>query len=74
MNEEQVKNNSLVKVENNSLKEIGKRAMPKIADGAKRIGKIAGWGSLAFVGMGAAMIGSAPIAAIRNSNFFRSRI
>lgn len=38
------KNNALIKVNNNSLKEMGKRVGPQIADGAKRIGKIVGWG------------------------------
>lgn len=62
-NEEQ--KNSLVKVENNSLKEFGKRAIPKVADTAKRIGKVAGWGSVAILGLGAAAIGSAPVATVR---------
>lgn len=67
------KNNALVKVENNSLKEIGKRAVPKIADGAKRIGKIAGWGSLAFLGVGAMAIGNAPVAIARRNGSIRNR-
>ena len=74
MSEEQVKNNSMIKVENNSLKEIGKRVIPKISDSAKRLGKIVGWGSLAFVGMGAMTVGTAPVATLRSSNFYRSRI
>ncbi len=67
------KNNALVKVKNNSLKEIGKRAVPKIADSAKRIGKIAGWGSLAFLGVGAMAIGNVPIAIARRSARIRYR-
>lgn len=63
------KNNALIKVNNNSLKEIGKRAVPKIADGVKRIGKIAGWGSLSLLGLGAMAVGAGPIAvARRNGN------
>lgn len=73
MNREQEKNNSLIKVEDNSLKEIGKRAMPKVADGIKRLGKIAGWGSLAFVGLGAFTVGSVPIATIRRNYSFGIR-
>lgn len=48
MEEEQKKSVALVEVKNNSLKEIGKRAIPKVADGLKRIGKVAGYGGLAF--------------------------
>lgn len=64
MDIEQKKSNSLVKVENNSIKEIGKSAIPKIADGIKRIGKITGWGSIAVIGLGAFAIGNAPVAAV----------
>lgn len=69
--EEQKNNNSMIKVENNSLKTISKKVLPKISDSAKRLGKIAGWGSLAFVGMGAVALGNAPVAALRNSSFYR---
>lgn len=55
------KNNALIKVSNNSLKEIGKRAVPKITDGVKRIGKIAGWGTLGLLGFGTMAIGSTPL-------------
>jgi len=46
--EEQKKNQALVEVKNNSLKEISKRVIPKVADGLKGTGKVAGWGGLAF--------------------------
>ena len=65
MSEEQkIQNHYLVKVENNSLKEIGKRMAPKVADGIKRVGKIVGWGSLSFLGIGALAIGNLPVATI----------
>lgn len=60
------KNNALIKVNNNSLQEIGKRTVSQIADGAKRIGKIVGWGSLFLLGLGAiAIIGTVPITIVR---------
>ena len=59
------KSNALIKVNNNSLKEIRKRALPKIADGAKRIGKVVGWGSLFLLGLGAMAIESLPIVVAR---------
>lgn len=55
---------SLVKVESNSLKEIGKRVMPKAVDSMKRVGKIIGGGSLAVLGLGAFAVGNVPVAAI----------
>lgn len=59
------KSNALIKVNNNSLKEIRKRALPKIADKAKRIGKIVGWGSLSLLGFVTMSIGAGPIAVVR---------
>lgn len=67
------KNNALVKIENNSLKEIGKRAVPKVAEGVKRIGKIVAWGSLAFLGVGAMAVGNLPVAIARRSCSIRNR-
>lgn len=59
------KNNALIKINNNSLKEIRKRELPQIADRAKRIGKIIGWGSLSLLGFGAMSMGIGPITAVR---------
>jgi hypothetical protein len=58
------KTNALVKVEEKSLVQIGKRKLPKIVDGVKRIGKIAGLGSLSFLGLGAVALGNLPVATI----------
>lgn len=66
-------NNSLLKIEKNYLIQMRKKAFPKIADSAKRIGKIAGWGSLAFLGLGAMAIGNVPVAIARRYGCIRNR-
>lgn len=55
---DKTKETALVKVGNQSLKEKTKKAMPKIADGAKRIGKVVGLGSLAALSLGLGALGS----------------
>lgn len=62
--EKQKKSNALVEVRNNSLQEIKDRALPKVIDGVKRIGKIAGYSGVALAGLVAVSVGSLPVAAI----------
>lgn len=57
-------NKSLIKVENNSLKVISNKLVPKIVDGTKRTLKILSWGSVAFLGLGALAIGNVPVATV----------
>ena len=61
------KTKALIKVNENSLKEIGKRTLPKIADATKRIAKTVGWGTMAGLGIYVMAVGNFPLAITRRN-------
>jgi len=64
MEEEQKKENALVEVKDRALKRRNKTTLPKVVDGAKRIGKILGYSGAAFAGLMAVAVGSTPVEVI----------
>lgn len=74
MEEEQKKTTALVEVkdEEKSLKEVGKRMLPKVTDGLKRIGKIVGYSTAALAGLTAAAVGGAPGIILGSAAFLKS--
>lgn len=59
---------NLPMVQNNGILAKAKRSIPKISDGIKRIGKIAGAGAITLGGITAFAIGNVPIAIARVSS------
>lgn len=59
---------NLPMVQNNGILAKAKRSIPKVSDGIKRIGKIAGAGAITLGGITAFAIGNVPVAIARFCN------